>query len=244
MNPSLRAHCQAITRFVRKTSRPDAITLVCKQKEAERFAYFQEANAGIGGTGRLGELIVPDDASNFDKIDLKKYLRAGRTSVFILPTWVSQDFVMAFLRKLKDVQGSNRVEVYGMPQWRAYDAIDPEYLNALNVHISSASWLDPQAQELKDFQQKFYETTGTIPDEDGYAGYDVTLFTGRMLSMHGLSFPEHLGDASQATLRGQFSFSKVFANGATDDSRNTADYWENTFIHILKFEKFGFVPAE
>lgn len=243
-NPSLRSHCAAITRFIRRTNRPDAVTLVCKQKEADRLPYFQEANAEIGGNTRFTELIVPDEATNFNKVDLKKHLRAGRNSVFVLPSWANQDFVMAFLRKLKEVKGSNQVEVYGMPQWRSYDAIDPEYLSSLNVHISSASWLDPANQEFKDFQQKFYDITGTIPDEDGINGYDVTLFTGRMLAKYGLSFPEHLDDRSAQTLRGKLLFSKIFASGALDDGRNAPDYWENTFVHILKFEKFGYVPAE
>lgn len=243
LNPSLRAHCEAITRYVRKSNRPDAITLVCKQKEAERLVYFQQANEGIGGTGRLNELLVPDEALNFDKVDLKKQLRAGRTTVFVLPTWASQDFVMAFLRKLKDVKGSNRVEVYGMPQWRNFDAIDPEYLSSLNVHISSASWIDYSVQELKDFQQKFYENTGTVPDDDGFSGYDATLFTGRMLSKYGLSFPEYLSDVNATTLRGRFEFSKIFSTGAVDDGQNNPDYWENTFVHILKFDRYGFAPV-
>lgn len=243
INPSLRAHCEAITQHIRKANRPDAVTLVCKQKEADRLPYFQQANSVLGGSSQMNELLVPDEALNFDKIDLKKYLRAGRTSVFVLPTWASQDFVMAFLRKLKEVKGSNRVEVYGMPQWRGFEALDPEYLNSLNVHISSASWLDYSAQDVKEFQQKFYEATGTIPDEDGFNGYDVTMFTGKMLARYGLSFPERLDDGTATTLHGQFSFSKVFGSGAVDDGRNTPDYWENTFVHILKFEKFGFVPA-
>ena len=243
-NPSLRAHCEAITNHIRKDTRPDAVTLVCKQKEADRLPYFQDANAAIGGSSRFAELIVPDETTNFNGFDLRKYLRAGRTTVFVLPSWASQDFVMAFLRKLKDVKGSNRIEVYGMPQWRNYEAIDPEYLSSLNVHISSAAWLDYTVQELKDFQQKFYDATGTIPDDDGFNGYDVTIFTGRMLSRYGLSFPERLDDGTAPTLRGKFSFSKIFASGAVDDGRNAPDYWENTFVHILKFDKFGFVPAE
>ncbi|MFN0215723.1 MAG: ABC transporter substrate-binding protein [Saprospiraceae bacterium] len=244
MNPSLRAHCEAITRFIRRSSRPEAVTLVCKQKEVDRLSYFQDANKAIGGNSRFAELVVPDQTTNFDKIDLKNHLRAGRSSVFVLPSWASQDFVMAFLRKLKEIKGSNRVEVYGMPQWRNFEAIDPEYLNSLNVHISSSGWLDFQVQELKDFQQKFYDITGTIPDEDAFNGYDVTLFTGRMLARYGLSFPEHLEEASATTFHGQFSFSKIFSSGAVDDGQNLPDYWENTFVHILKFEKFSFVPAE
>lgn len=243
-NPSLRAHCEAITRFIRNTHRADAVTLVCKQKEADRLVYFQDANTAIGGAVGLGELILPDETANFDKVDLKKYLRPGRTSVFVLPTWASQDFVMAFLRKLKETKGANRVEVYGMPQWRNFEAIEPDYLSSLNVHISSASWPDYSVQELKAFQQKFYETTGAIPDDDGFNGYDVTMFTGRMLARYGLSFPEHLEGEPFVTLRGKFSFSKIFNSGAVDDGQSTPDYLENTFVHILKFEKFGFVPAE
>lgn len=244
INPSLRAHCEAILRHIRNSNRPDAITLVCKQKESDRLSYFQDANSALGGSTALAELIVPDEASNFDKIDLKKYLKAGRTAIFVLPTWASQDFVMAFLRKLKEVKGANRVAVYGMPQWRDFETIDPEYFSTLNVHISAASWIDYSLPEVKDFQQKFYDATGTIPDEDGFNGYDVTLFVGRMLGKYGLSFPEHLDEVETATLRGKCSFSKIFSAGAVDDARNSPDYWENTFVHILKFEAFGFVPVK
>ena len=244
INPSLKAHCAAITRYIRKSNRPDAVILVSKQKEADRLPYFQDANSDIGGIARLGELIVPDETTNFDRVDLKKYLKAGRTTVFVLPTWSSQDFVMAFLRKLKEVKGSNQVEVYGMPQWRNFETIDHEYLSSCGVHISSASWLDYSAQDVKEFQQKFYEATGTIPDEDGFNGYDVTLYAGRMLARYGLSFPEKQKKEAFKTLRGQFSFARIFGSNAIDDGRNIPDYLENTFVHILKFDKFSFVPAE
>lgn len=244
VNPSLRAHCEAITSYVRKKNKPDAVTLVCKQKEAERLTYFQEANAGMGGNGRFGELVVPDETSNFEKIDLHKYLHPGRTSVFILPIWASQDFVMAFLRKLKDVKGSNEVEVYGMPQWRNFESIDIEYLSSLNVHISSAAWIDHSAPEVKAFQEKFYNATGTIPDDDGFNGYDVTLFTGRMLARFGLSFPEHVAEEPVKTLRGRMAFRNNYENNAVDQGNSSPDYLENKFVHILKFDKFGFVPVE
>ena len=151
---------------------------------------------------------------------------------------------MAFLRKLKEVKGTNKVEVYGMPQWRSFEAIDHEYLSSCQVRISSATWLDFSAQEVKDFQQKFYEATGTIPDEDGFNGYDVTLYTGRMLARYGLSFPEQQKSTLFKTLRGQFSFARIFGNGTLDDEQNNPDYLENTYVHILKFDKFSFVPAE
>ena len=241
MNPSLRAHCQAIINFVQKHHRFDEVTLVCKEKEADRLPYFQVANTG---NVPFNEMIVPDGTINFDKIDLRKYLKSGRTSVFILPTWANQDYVMAFLRKLKEVKGTAEVEVYGMPQWKNYEGIDPEYLTDLNVHISSATYINYTSQEVKDFQQKFYEATGTLPTDDAFNGYDVTLFTGKMLRHYGLSFPQNLTRETFQGLHGQFLFSRIFANGAMDDGRRVPDYMENTFVHILKFDKYGFVPVE
>lgn len=240
-NPSLRSHCEAIINFIQKKNpRSDAITLVCKEKEADRLPYFQDANSS---DMPLTELKVPDATANFDKIDLRKYLKSSGTSVFILPTWTSQDFVMAFLRKLKEVKGNSRVEVYGMPQWKGFESIEPEYLTALNVHISSASYIDYTVEEIKEFQQKFYESTGTLPDDDAFNGYDVMLFTGKMLRRYGLSFPENIDREPFQGLHGQFRFSKIFTNGGVDDGLNQPDYLENKFVHILKFDKFGFVPV-
>ncbi|HOY07772.1 MAG TPA: ABC transporter substrate-binding protein [Saprospiraceae bacterium] len=242
INPSLRAHCEAIVRYVRRTHRPDEVTLLCKVKEADRLAYFHNANNAIGGSV-FNELIVPDETANFSKVDLKRYLRPGRTAVFILPTWASQDFVNAFLRNLNSIKGSNQVEVYGMPQWAGFETIEPEFFMNNNVYITSASYIDYTQQQIKAFQQKFYDATGTIPDNDGFNGYDVTLFTGRMLSRYGLSFPERLRTEAFRGLHGDFQFVNRFAAGAVDDGRNQPDYVENTFVHLLKFGKTGFVPA-
>lgn len=241
-NPSLRAHCAAITHYVLKNHRPDAVTLICKQKEADRLPYFQQANAP--GSPRFAELIMPDAATNFDNIDLQRYFRPGRTAVFILPTWASQDFLMAFLRKLRATRGSNRVEVYGMPQWRNFENIEPEYFAEMNVHVSAASYVDRSSEAARAFRQAFYDAYGAVPGDDAYNGYDVTLFAGKMLKKYGLSFPQKLASESFEGLHGAFQFAKVFSSGAIDDRLNEYDYLENTFVHILKFANYKFQPVE
>jgi hypothetical protein len=243
-NPSLRAHCAGITRFVRKKHSADAVTLVCKEKEADRLPFFQQTNTSVGGPP-LAELIVPDATANFESIDLRPYIKPGRTSVFILPTWSSQDFVMAFFRKLRAVKGGNRVEVYGMPQWRNFESIDAEFLLNLNVHVSAASYIDYTAENVRTFQESFYEATGTIPDDDAFNGYDVTMLVGKMLRKYGLSFPERLPREWFDGLHTDFRFTPVNAAGGLEGGSSTRyDYLENTYVHILKFDQYGFVPAE
>jgi ABC-type branched-subunit amino acid transport system substrate-binding protein len=239
VNPSLQAHCAAITRYVLKNHRNPAVTLVCKQKEAERLAYFHAANPE---TARFTEWILPDETTSFTNQNLSSYIKAGRTNVFIMPSWSSQDFVNAFLRQLKAVKGNNRVEVYGMPQWAAYESIEPEFFRDLNVHISAASYVQYNHPEVKAFQQAFYESTGTIPDEDAFAGYDLTLYTGNLLRMHGLSFPQRLSEEDFTGLHARYWFIKIFSGGKTDDGTQKMDYWENSFVHILKYGATGFAP--
>jgi hypothetical protein len=113
----------------------------------------------------------------------------------------------------------------------------------MNVHISAASWYDYGAPEVKAFQQKFYDASGTIPDEDGFTGYDVTLFTGRMLKQHGLSFPDFLPRESFKTLQGNFQIQKHSSNPTPDSGPRQYDYLENRAVHILKFDKNGFMPV-
>lgn len=232
-NPSLRAHCAAITKYVRKKSKAEDVVLVCKAKESDRLPFFHDANP----SGKFNELIMPDAAANFDNTDLKKHLRPGRTAVFILPTWASQDFVMSFLRRLNAQKGSNRVEVYGMPQWMGYNQIDPEFLINLNVHVSSASFVNRDTEASKKFERLYFERFGTVPNDDAYNGYDVTLFTGTMLRRFGLSFPEKISKETYTGLSRKFQFAPVGVEG-------NADYVENTFVYVLKFDQYNYVPVE
>ena len=131
-----------------------------------------------------------------------------------------------------------------MPQWKSYESIEPDFYRDLNVHITAASFLDYNTPEVKAFQQAFYESTGTVPDDDAFNGYDITLFTGRALRQYGLSFPERLADTHFTGLHGSFQFNKIFAPGHLDDGMGKYDYWENGFVHVLKYGKMGFAPIE
>ncbi|MBK8555584.1 MAG: ABC transporter substrate-binding protein [Lewinellaceae bacterium] len=243
INPSLKSHCVAITRFVRRYNEPANVVLVCKEKEAGRLPYFQEANAALGG-GPMKELILPDDATNFDKAALASYLKSGKTTTFIMPSWSSQDFVMSLLLKLNAIKGRNQVEVFGMPQWANFENIEPEYFRNLNVHLSSADYIDRNQPRIKDFEQLFFDTYGTVPTDDGFSGYDVTLFTGRMLARYGLSFPERLNTDNFEGLHAPYRFEAVRNNGFMDTGTSTYDYLENTHVLILRFDQNKFVPVE
>jgi len=241
IKPSLRAHCATIAQYVLKNHRNAQVTLVCKQKETDRLPYFHAVNTDAP---KFTEWVLPDETNSFAALNMSSYLRAGKTNIFILPSWSSQDFVNAFLRQLKAIKGSYKVAVYGMPQWIGFESIEPDFYRELNVHIAAANYINYASPETKVFQQLFYENTGTIPEEDAFSGYDLTMYTGNMLRQYGLSFPQKLAEEDHSGIRGRYWFNKVFSNGNPDDGMNKFDYWENTFVHILKYGPLGFAPVQ
>jgi ABC-type branched-subunit amino acid transport system substrate-binding protein len=244
-NPPLRAHCARIVQHLRSEQKrtADQIVLVCKEKEADRLPYFQEANQKFGTTA-LKEVIVPDASTNFDKIDFKKYLKAGQTTAFVMPSWAGSDWVLAFLSRLKQQKGSNKVEVYGMPQWADYEHLEPELLSDLNVHISSARYIDRADSEVQEFERAFYEKFGTLPDDDAFAGYDAVVFVATLLQQFGLNFPEKVSESGKfySSMTGGFYMRRVprASDAPLDGSGPDYDYVENIFVHILKFKDYQF----
>ena len=151
---------------------------------------------------------------------------------------------MAFLSRLNTIKGANKVEVYGMPQWMNFENIETDYYKSLDVHLPAPFYIERRMPEVQVFQHKFYEAYSYVPDEDAYNGYDVTLFVGKMLLRHGLNFPGKLARENFEGLHGEFRFSKIYPDDYIPDSSNKFDYWENTFLHMLHFEKTGFAPVK
>lgn len=251
VNPSLKTHCEAMTKHIRKSHEPENVVLVAldKAEEKARFKYFQDANTFIekGKAGRkFKELLVPEGASNFHTINIAQYLKPGATTVFVVPSWSNQTFIYSLLRQLMAKQGEGEdIVVYGMNMWLDFEQIDFEYFEKLRLHVSSASYIDPNDERVRQFKQKYFDSYGTIPNDEAYLGYDVMLYFGKMLAKHGKDFTKKLDTQPSDVLHGRFEFSRVVLNPAQHkEDLNYFDQLENTFVHILKFQEFHLQPAD
>ncbi|MEO1261581.1 MAG: ABC transporter substrate-binding protein [Bacteroidota bacterium] len=250
LNPSLASHCEAITKHARAVYDTENITLVAQDlpQEKNRFVFFQKTNSNIEGTSigaYFREYAVTTDEDNQFEIDMVPYISQGETSVFIIPSWSSESFVYSVLRALmiEQAKGENIV-VYGMPMWIDFDQIDYEFYQKLNVHVSSASYIDPTDERVRQFKRKFFDTYGTIPREEAYLGYDAMNYFGRMLHQYGKEFPKSIDREPYDVLHGRFEFERVVLQ--PEDHREDLDYFdqlENKFVHILQFRDFQFQPA-
>lgn len=251
VNPSLKTHCESMTRHIRKHHQPENVVLVAldKQEEKARFKFFQDANAVIekGKTNkRFKELLVPEGASNFHTINVDQYLTTAATTVFVVPSWSNETFIYSLLRQLvaKQAEGEDIV-VYGMSMWLGYEQIGFDYYEKLKLHVSNASYIDPNDQRVKQFKDKFFKSYGTVPTEEAYLGYDIMLYFGKQLAVNGRDFTKKLDTRPSDVLHGRFEFSRVVNDPSKHkEDLDYYDQMENKFVHILKFQDFMLQPAD
>lgn len=250
MNPSLKSHCATITKHARAVYDTEDITLIAQEKgnERSRFGYFQEANSEIAGDGnsaRFREYLVTLDENNVYELDMTPYISQGRTSVFIVPSWSNESFVYAVLRALmvEQAKGENII-VYGMPMWMDFTQIDYEFYQKLNVHVSSAIYINEGDEKIRQFKRKFFDTYGAMPKEEAYLGYDAMNYFGKMLAQHGKGFPKVIDQYPYDVMHGRFEFERVVLN--PEEHKEDLDFYdqlENKHVHILQFRNFQFQPS-
>lgn len=250
LNPSLESHCRAITRHARERNETENVVLVVRDNDSEvkRLAYFQNENMVIEERDfgvKFTEFIVKDETLDFSKTDISPYIREGKRTVFIVPSW-NEAFVYSILHQLMMKQSiGEEIIVYGMPQWADFDQIDPDFYRNLNVHISSAFYINQGDERVRQFKQKFFDEYGTIPQDEAYLGHDAMLYFGKMLDKWGRDFPKSIDREKFDVLHGRFEFERVVLD--PEKHKEDLDFYdklENQFVHILEFRDFRFQPTQ
>jgi hypothetical protein len=249
VNPTLQTHCEAIVRHALKNYRPDQIVLVSRDKPAEvaRFQYFHDEYFRLVGTRtttKFREFIIADGSADLGNVNVMPFIELSDTTVFIIPNWSDETFLISFLRKVELARGTSRhIAVYGMPQWMSMERIDFDYFEKLNVHVSSSVFIDPLATDVQFFKRKFFQRFGAVPREEAYLGYDVMRYCGQMLKNHGTKFQYSLEKEPIQALHTRFEFERVVTPTTTGLETPPVQRWENKYLNILRFREYQFQLA-
>jgi len=249
VNPSLESHCKAITQHALNKYPASQIVLACRNKSAEvaRLKYFQKAQQEISGSSSVAkfkEFIVTDQSADFNEMDVTPYIQEGKTTVFLVPSFSNKNFVYSLLRQLRIAKGPNDVVVYGMPQWMENERLGVDYLNDLNVHVSSANNIDNQKPEIQNFRRRYFDRYGQVPATNCYLGYDVMMYFGRMLNKHGTSFQQSIDREITPLLHSSFDFEPTAPKSANIENYSAIEFYENKKVNILKFEDYYYQLAD
>ncbi len=159
-------------------------------------------------------------------------LNASRVNVIVLPS-INQSYVTEFIGKLSTMSDKYKIVIFGMQAWSTYDNLDFEYLNSLQLHIPSNTFIDFTSPSTKKFILDYRNKFNTEPDLQAYQGFDVVYYFASTLQKQGTGFLKNISDTKFSGLETNYSFSQL----PTDSG------FENKYVFILRYKDYKQVKA-
>lgn len=231
-NPTLRTHCRVLFDFIQKNYRHGKYFMVQQRDEKNKFMtdFFRNSFKQSENSSELKEVFY-DIESRFDST----IFSLVDTNVIIVPS-MDEVFVNNALGKLKNLSQSYKVVVFGMPTWNEMESLRVEYLQNLNVHLSSSFWVDVSDTLVMKFEKNYFNKFKTVPSTTSYLGYDITFWLGKIFGEHTLNIPVQITNSYKG-LSLSFEFHESYSKLKTQGS--DFDFFENHHLHIIKFENYS-----
>lgn len=236
-NPSVSTHCERIVDFLGRQETKHIIVMGTDKsmdmKLAQKIMKMQHSWMGEMGMENMefDHIIYTD---KLDETEFKNHFSKDQKNVVIM-TSLKELPVSEMLGRLGGFPEEYEMEVYGMPTWKNFQAIDLSYLEKLNVNITSQFFKleeDPVSQK---FETDYFSRNHVNPSDYACIGFDIMLFAGKLLNSNSESIQEALYKTEPSGTFARYDFQSV----KRAESVRT-DYFENKYLHILRFEDFRY----
>jgi hypothetical protein len=228
LNSTLRAHCEAIYRYVQRNY-PTKPLVFFRRKGAQEDrlkGYFTDLDRSTAGVPLKIQYVTLDD--NFDNAALTAYLDSTVQTVCIAGS-LDEGFggrlagVLAYLK-------SYPTTLIGMPTWDNLDFSKPE-LAGKEIVYTTPFYINPADTLVKLINQNYRARFYSRPSDMVFRGYESIYHFGHLLALHGTDLGGSIGEKSFKVFN-DFNIEPVFLNKQS----MTLDYFENKklyFVHMM-----------
>jgi LysM repeat protein/ABC-type branched-subunit amino acid transport system substrate-binding protein len=168
-------------------------------------------------------------AFNNDSINRLGHALSSTTDNIVI---IASDEAPVISETLQDLQGLSKkyaLKVFGYPDMRGIENLDPRYFFDLDILMYSPFWIDYNSRDVKLFNTDFRNKFLTEPDEMSYAwvGYDIIYYFLSGLAIHGNDFIAHPEMHNPKLLSTEFDFRRNSLN----------DGFENQKLYPVRYTK-------
>ncbi len=157
---------------------------------------------------------------------LKSKLDTSQLNCLVVPS-DDQAFVTNLLTKLS-LQEDYRFKVFGLQAWEAYDNIEVDYLQSLNVHLVVTEYTNEQSKDVIAFNRHFMKTFQMVPDQFAFLGFDVGYYYLQLMKEYGTNFEVMFAEMQQELLSRKFNFIKTGIESG----------YENHSTYLIRYKDF------
>jgi hypothetical protein len=227
LNSTLRAHCEAIYRYVQRNY-PTKRLIFFRKKGAQEDrlkGYFTDLDHSTAGVPLKIQYVTLDD--NFDNAALTANMDSAEQTVCIGGS-LDETFavrlagVLAYLKSYPTV-------LIGMPTWDNLDYTKPE-LAGKEIVYTTPFFNNPEDTLVKQINQNYKTRFYSRPSDMVFRGYESLYRWGHLVCLHGRDLGGNIG-VKEFKVFNDFNIEPVFMNRRT----MALDYFENKklyFVHM------------
>ena len=171
--------------------------------------------------------------------DLKREFEYLDSHIVFIPSY-DEVFTNYALNQLAQIKTKYPSVVFGMPTWINFSQVNYDYFEWLQVHLTAPWWTDEFNLKVANTKHDFALKYSIEPSEYAFQGYDLARFVIAKLGRTGQVKRDKeqfftVDEYEQQGLQTNFEFEPRYSDGT-----NKIDYWDNRYIHILKFENYRY----
>jgi LysM repeat protein len=160
-------------------------------------------------------------------LEKKNNLDTGGKNIFIVNTQ-EEAVVSEMISKLNTLAPDYEILLIGIPKWESYETLDIDYLQNLDFHWFTSTFINQDDSAVKIFREVYRDKYRNEPSVFVFKGYDIMTYFGNAFLRYGNKFDSKLTEFKMNGLSTNFNFKKT----------GELNGFENEFINIVKYEDF------
>ena len=233
LNSTLRAHCEALYKFVQRNWPTSNIFYVRRptQDDDRLRSYFAEIEKNTSSVPLRMKFVNIDNTQDIRQVT---NLMDSNSKTVILVGSLDENFGRAICSKLDPLSKSYPMKILGMPTWDAITDFNAPAYADLEIYYTTPFYLNPADSLVAQIQQNYKSRFYSRPSDMVYRGYETTLHFGQLLEAHKGHLDGSIGERKFKVFN-DFDIQPVFTLNNTQPGQTpTLQYLENKKLYFLK----------
>lgn len=228
LNSTLRAHCEAIYRYVQRNYPTKALVFFRKKgaQEDRLKGYFTDLDKKTAGVPLKIKYVTLDD--NFGAAAMAANMDSTAVQTVCIAGSLEEEFATKICAQLAYLNKSYHTTVIGMPTWDNIDFTRPEFAGE-EITYSTPFYINPADSLVKLITQNFKTKFYSRPSDMVFRGYEATWRFAKLFLLHGRDLEGSVGEKKFKVFN-DMEILPVF--GAKTPI--TLDYFENKKLYFIR----------
>lgn len=239
-NGTADAHHEALMKHIQQSYPNDTLIIIHDNTPDERAVINNIKKINTDFYSESPTYIHEIEASIDDGLrNIKSQFDSLSTHLVLIPS-NNEMYTTYVLSQLAQIKTYYPSIVFGMPNWNKFNNINYDYFEWMKVHLTESYWINESNLDVINFEQAYYIHNHIKPSEFAFQGYDLANYVLAYIAHNRDQLTDEKERFFTVDVLDQGLQTKFFFIPRENSTNSKVDYWDNSYIHMVKFENYKY----